>query len=895
MLRVTLENLLARKFRLVLTSIAVILGVAFMAGTFVLTDTIGNVFDTLFANTTKGVDAVTRAQRTFKGEGQGAADTRPPVPKALAALVGTVPGVARAQGGVFEYALVLDKKGEAIQHQAPTFGTSWYPARSAVNQSLQLQSTWKGGRSRQPSTGSEVALDAQTADDGNFKIGDRVTITFLTVPPQTFRLTGVFEFGGKKDGLAGATLAAFTPTRAQEVMNRVGSWDFVEVRGAGGRSEGDVRDAIRARLPDFRRRLAAGGALVPRLEAITGDERAKEQATDVKDQFSFFSIFLLIFPIVFLFVGAFIIYNTFSITVAQRTRELGLLRALGASGRQVITSVALEALAVGLLSSIIGVVIGLGLVKPLEALLGAFGIELPSGPLDVVPRTVIVSIAVGTIVTFVSAITPARRAARVTPIAALRDEGLSPSSGRRRYLWGAAATVVGLLLLAYGLLITTDGNTAALSVGVAAAVVFVGVAMLSPLFAIPAAKVLTWPAERFRSLPGLLAQQNAMRNPRRTASTASALMIGLALVSLISIFGDSAKATIANAIDKQTHADFILSPKNFQPFSPEAASLVRARFRRAFGSEGTVVEWRAGTVEIDGKPNAVLGVTDNFQKASEIPFRRTIDRDRFRFGGVVISDSIAGLRKCVSQTNLDRPRVACRQGSYLPVRFPAATRSVPVVIAGIYTDAKALGPNTPDYIIGFDPTTTQWQRRFTDAFDSFVPILKPTGASTSAAGRIVTAVAKKVGGIEAENKTQFKDRQIGLFNQILGLVYVLLLFAVIIALIGIVNTLALSIYERTREVGLLRAVGMSRIQLRRMIRGEAVIVAVFGSLLGLAVGIVFGGAIVRALSSEGIEFHLPVGQLVIFVVLAGLAGLLAGTWPARRAARLDVLRAIHAQ
>jgi putative ABC transport system permease protein len=895
MLRVTLENLLARKFRLVLTSIAVILGVAFMAGTFVLTDTLGHVFDDLFANTTKGVDAVARARRPFKGEGQGAAETRPPAPEGLAPLVASVPGVERAQGGVFQYALVLDKKGEAVQHQAPTFGTSWYPARTAVNRSLELQKTWRGTRGRQPASADEVALDVKTARDGGFHIGDEVTISFLTAPPQQFRLTGVFLFGGKEDGLAGATLAAFIPHRAQEVMNRVGKWDFVEVRGAPGKSEPEVRDAIRARLPDFRRRLAIDGTVVPELEAITGEQLAKEQATDIKDQLSFFNVFLLVFPIIFLFVGAFIIYNTFSITVAQRTRELGLMRALGASGRQVVVSVTLEALVVGLLSSIVGVVIGLGLVKPLEALLAAFGIELPSGPMEVLPRTIIVSLAVGTIVTVMSAISPARRAARIAPIAALRDEGLSPSSGRRRHLWGTAVTVVGLGLLAYGLLVTSDGNTAAASVGAAAALVFVGVAMLSPLFAIPAAKVLAWPVQRFRSLPGVLAQQNVMRNPRRTASTASALMIGLALVSLISIFGESAKATIATAIDDQTRADFVLSPKNFQTFSPEAAALVRKRFVSRLGSEGTVVEWRSGTVEIDGSPNQVLGVTDNFQKVSKVPFRVPIDRAAFRAGGMLISRSIAGLRKCVEAKAVTAPRVPCRQGAYLVVRFPAGTKPVSVPIVGVYTDDKALGPNTPDFIVGFDPDTDQWQRRFIDASDSFVLILEPPGASTTAVARIVTAVAKQVGGIEAENKAEFKDRQLALFDQILGLVYVLLLFAVVIALIGIVNTLALSIYERTREIGLLRAVGMSRVQLRRMIRGEAVIVAVFGSLLGLAIGMVFGGAIVRALESEGIDFHLPVGQLAVFVVLAGLAGLLAGTFPARRAARLDILRAIHAQ
>jgi putative ABC transport system permease protein len=890
--RVTLKNLFARKFRLVLTSVAVVLGVAFMAGTFVLTDTLGSVFDSLFADTTKGVDAVVRAREPFKAQGQNRAETRPPVPEALEGLVASVPGVNRAQGGVFGYALVQGKDGEAIQHQAPTFGTSWPPERQSVNQSLDLVD-YKGEQGRQPRTPDEVTLDIKTAQDGGFRIGDKVTVTFLSVQPRAFTLTGVFEFGGKQDGLAGATLAAFTPEQAQTLMNRTGQWDAVQVRADDGESQDEVRDAIRRRLPEFRAELAADGATVPQLQAITGEQLAVEQADALKENLSFFNTFLLIFALIALFVGAFIIYNTFSITVAQRTRELGLMRALGASGGQVVGSVAFEALVVGLFSSIIGLGLGLLLVKPLEGLLSAFGIDLPSGPLDIQPRTIIVSILAGTLVTLVSAIAPARRAARVPPIAALRDQTLTGTSGRRRYLWGTLLTLVGVALLFYGLF-GAGGSSAALSVGVSAAVVFVGVAMLSPLLARPAAKLLTLPAEKIRSITGLLAQQNAMRNPRRTASTAAALMIGLALVTLISIFGASAKGTIAGAIDDQTRADFILSPKSFAPFSPDAATQVRERFTEQLGSPGTVVEWRSATAEVDGQAAEVLGVTPDFRQTSGVPLRGTLDKAVLRDGGVVISADAAGKRMCVADANVDAARVPCRKGTSLPMRFPTASGAEAVPVAGVYTDDKSLGSNT-DYILGFDPATDQWQQRFTDATDLFVIVRKPVGATTAEANTIVTAVAEDVGGIEAENKAEFKDRQLAQFDQILGLMYVLLLFAVIIALIGIVNTLALSIYERTREIGLLRAVGMTRVQLRRMVRGEAVIVAVFGSLLGLAIGLVFGAAIVKALESEGITLSLPVGQLVVFVVLAGLAGLLAGVPPARRAARLDVLDAISSE
>ena len=893
MFKVTLKNLFARKFRLALTSVAVVLGVSFMAGTFVLTDTLASVFTDLFADTTRGVDAVVRAKEPFEAQGQNASNTRPAVPAALTQLVRAVPGAARAQGSVFGYALVLDTSGEAIQNQAPTFGLSWYPQRRSVNEALDLV-RFHGKPGRQPSGPHDVALDIRTARDGGFDIGDTVNITFQNVEPTAFTLTGVVTFGGKEDGLAGATLAAFTPKRAQQLMDRRGQWDTIEVRADAGTSQTEVRDAIRRRLPRMTQMLESAGVDVPPLQAITGDQLANEQANELEDNLSFFNTFLLVFALVALFVGAFIIYNTFSITVTQRLRELGLMRALGASGNQVVFSVALEAIVVGLFSSIVGLVLGVAIVVPLEGLLRAFGVDLPSGSLQILPRTVVVSIIVGTAVTLVAAIAPARRAARVPPIAALRDQAMPPSSGRRRYAWGGAATAIGVIALVYGLFGGLDGTNAAIVVGIAAALLFIGVSMLSPLLAQPAARLLTWPSVQLRSVTGNLARQNAMRNPRRTASTAAALMIGLALVTLIAIVGESFKTTFASAIDDQTTTDFILSPTGFAPFSPEAASLVRTRFEQKFGDPGVVVEWRSGTAEIDGSANEVLGVTPNFRDVSDVPMRDGLDIEALRAGGVVISDAVASERSCVTADDVTDAKVACAKGRFLPMRFPTSTTIDAVPVAGVYTDDKALGSNT-NYLMGFDPATSQWEQRFTGALDQFVFVRKPAGASTAQTEAVVKSVADQVGGIEAENKAEFKDRQLALFDQILGLVYVLLLLAVIIALIGIVNTLALSIYERTHEIGLMRAVGMSRVQLKRMVRGEAVVVAVFGSLLGLGIGIVFGASIVRALSSEGVIFTLPVNQLAVFVVLAGLAGLLAGSPPARRAARLDVLRAINTE
>jgi putative ABC transport system permease protein len=369
-----------------------------------------------------------------------------------------------------------------------------------------------------------------------------------------------------------------------------------------------------------------------------------------------------------------------------------------------------------------------------------------------------------------------------------------------------------------------------------------------------------------------------MRNPRRTASTAAALMIGLALVSLISIFGASAKASFADGIDHQTRADFILSPKQFLPFSPGVAEAVRQGFARLSRQPATVVEFRLGTAEVGGTVHSVSGVSNDFQAVAGVPVRG-FNRAAFARGGVLVWKDVGA--QCGPAGT-----AACKPGATIAVRYPQGPpERVPV--AGVVTDRKGL-PVSNDYLVPL----VRWEQHFPQALDLFVIVLKPANLSTAQAQAVVSRAARQFGGINAQNKAQFKDSQLAQFNQILGLVYVLLLFAVIIALIGIVNTLALSVYERTREIGLLRAVGMTRVQLRRMVRGEAVVVAVFGSLLGLVIGVGFGGAIVRALRSQGIGLTIPVGQLAAFVVLAAAAGLLAGWLPARRAAHLDVLQAI---
>ena len=862
MWRVTLRGLRARKFRLFLTSISVMLGVGFVAGTLVFTDTLGHVFDQLFAQVTSGEDAVVRARLPFKVNvpGGGSQADRAPVPASLLGVVQSTPGVSVAQGSVQGVALVVGKDGKAVQGQAPTLGVSW----GSVPQLNRSFNSVQGVRPNRP---DQVALDRTTADKAKAKVGDQVRIVFQTVPPQTFAVSAVFRFGDAGN-LAGATLAAFEPTTAQLVLGRVGQWDQIDAVAASGLSQQQLRDRLTASLD----RAGVGG----RYEAITATALAQETSSDIKKNLSFFSNFLLVFALVALFVGAFSIYNTFSITVAQRAREFGLLRAVGASGAQVTRSVAGESLAVGLVSSVVGLGLGVGAAVGLKAILTAFGVDLPAGGLQILPRTVVVALVVGTVVTVISALAPARRAARIPPIAALRDQTGAPGSGQRRFITGGVVTGVGLVLGAVGLFgniksSQLPGGGAGL-VGGGAFLVFVGVAMLSPLIAGPAARMLGWPSVRLRGITGELARENAMRNTRRTASTAAALMIGLALVTLVSIFGASAKASFTSAVDRTNRADFQLAGKTFAGFSPEAAAAVRGAL-----PGGTVVEFRPGSWQYRGTGEQLVGVAANVQDVVDIGLRPGADLAGFAGGGVLVY-------KDAAKDN------HWSVGDVIPMRFSATgTKQVPV--RGIYDDNQGLGVSMSSYLLSL----RDYESNYTTQIDMAAAVRKPPDTSVGATRAALTRALSPFPNVEVQDQAQAKAAQVQQFDTILNLMYALLLLAILIALVGIVNTLALSIYERTRELGLLRAVGMTRRQMRRMVRSEAVIIAVFGTLMGVVIGLLFGRVIVASLSRDNIAFAVPVGQLILFVVLAALAGLLAGTLPGRRAARLDVLQAIAVQ
>lgn len=848
MWRATLKSLLAKKVRLMLTALSVVLGVGFMAGTYVLTDTMGKAFDQLFSTIASDTDVIVRAESAYSATGGGGmgggggTEGRQPIQADVLDDVLAVDGVATAHGDVGGYAQFVDPKtNDAIGgFGPPTIGLSWDPDSTVI--------TIREGK--EPEGSDQVAIDAATARSHDLHVGDRVEVLF-TGPPQTFTISAIVGFGDA-DNLAGATLALFPLDTAQALFDKVGVYDSISIDAVDGVSASALRARVQTVLPSG-------------VEAVTSATVADENTKALNEGLGFFKVALLVFAFISLFVGAFIIFNTFSIITAQRTRELGLLRALGASRSQVLVSVLIEAVLVGLIASAVGIAVGLLIAIGLKALLAVFGVDIPSTGLELLPRTIVVSLIVGTVVTLVASIVPARKAARVAPMEALHEGGttLRRASLRRRAVVGTAVTGVGIASLLYGLFGTPP--SIGQIIGFGAAVTFIGIGILSPLVARPVARALGSPLRRL-GVQGRLGQENAMRNPKRTASTASALMIGLALVSMVTILSASLKASFNAALEETLRADLTVSTSSLTTFSPDVATLIRE-----VPEVAAVSEFRQNAFRFRG--------ADNFLTAVD---PATIEQ-------VATVDMITGTTSALAQGSIlvykdVAEENGFKQGDTVTLEFPS-TGAQRFVVGGIYGENRLVG----DWVISLDT----YERNYTEQLDTFVLVKGRPGVSPSA---LQHAVEGKVGdfpNIQVQDQAAFREKQAGFIDQILGLVTALLLLAVIIALFGIVNTLSLSIFERTREIGLLRAVGMTRRQLRSMVRWESVIIAVFGALLGLALGVFFGFSLQQALKGQGLsELRIPATQLIVYVVLAGLAGVAAAVLPARKAAKLNVLEAI---
>jgi putative ABC transport system permease protein len=842
--KATLKGLLAHKFRLAATALAIVLGVSFVAGTYVLTDTINATFTNLFDEVTQGIDVAVRSRDVFTGQ---MGEVRDPIPEEVLNEVKAVDGVRVAEGSVTGFAQFVDKDGKPVTTGgAPTLGVSISSAPE-----LQAGTTVRSGRL--PSGPDEMVVDAQTAEKHGFAVGDRVKV-LLQGPARTFTVSGIIGFGSAGN-LGGATLAGFTLPTAQEVLNREGRFDEIDVVAADGTTSEQLRDRVRA-------------VLDPRYEVLTGEELSAAQAAAINDTIGrFLSTALLAFAFVALLVGGFLIFNTFTIIVAQRTRELALLRCLGASRRQVMTSVLLESLIVAVVASLVGLGLGVLIANGLKALLtGILNFDLPTTGTVFLWRTVIVSLAVGIVVTVLAALLPARKATRVPPVAALQPEtAFAPTHFRkRRIVLGVLVTLVGVALLLAGLF-QNEGNRL-VNVASGAVIVFFGVAILSPLIARPLARLIGWPFAKAFRLPGTLARENAMRNPRRTASTAAALMIGLALVTFVSIFAASIKASTTETLDRTIAADYILMNDTFTPFSPDLATRLADQPELA-----AVVGVRLGAFKLDGATKQLIGI-------DPAAYDRVVKTE-------VVSGSIADLQSGGLAVKEDVAEAnGWTVGERVALQFPrGGTQQVPV--KAIYKDNSVNG----DYMLSL----ADYERFYADQADSQILVQAAPGTDPAASRAAIDRVLVDFPNVTVRDQAEYKAETARQIDQVVNLFFALLALAVVIALFGIVNTLGLSIFERIRELGLLRAVGATRRQVRAMIRWEAVIIAVLGAVLGLAVGVFFGWTVVRALRSVGItEFALPGGQLVIFVVFAALAGILAAVLPGRRAARIDVLRAI---
>ena len=856
MIKFSLRGLLGRKVRAALTGIAIVLGVAMISGTFILTDTIDRAFKTLFSESYAGTDAV------VQGEGpdisiDGTAAPNPPVDESLLETVRAVPEVALATGGIYDETStkILTPEGEAVSTGgAPSFGFGIDTSGEfAQFNPLSIQ------EGRWPSAPDEVVIDAGTADKQDYALGDTVEIATL-VPKRPFEVVGVAQYGGV-DSLGTATFAVFTIPAAQELLDREGQFDSISVAAKDGTSEEELVDAIAAELP-----------------AGTTVQTATAEAEDAQDEIGQFTsiirYFLLAFAGISLFVGAFVIFNTFSITVAQRTREFATLRTLGASRRQVLGAVILESLAIGILASLIGLGLGLLLAEGIQALFRTFDFELPSADRVFALRTVVVSMLVGVIVTLVAGLFPAIRATRVPPIAAVREGFTLPPSRVSPFVpWIAGLVVVGALLLLGRAMFTDELGTADRLLSIAAGVLllFVGVALFSSRLVRPIAALVGLPARRVGGAAGKLASGNTVRNPGRTAATAAALMIGIALVTFIATLTNGLKVSNQEAIEQQVVADYVVTAGDgYTPFVAGVGDAVAAS-----PAPELVTSVRAGAALVNGDQAELSGVDPQTITAA------------YRFDWAEGSDAVLadlGTTGAVVSANYAEDH-SVEIGSRLRL-LSTENRTADVRIVGLYDPhpfyplLDSISVSTELFDSLFDRPRNRWTWANVEG--------EPSATSKSQLEESIAGFPDA----QVETRQEWIEREEADFNEFLTFIYALLALSVLVSIFGMINTLVLSVYERTREIGMLRAIGMTRRQTRRMIRQESIITALIGAALGLPLGIFLAALVTRALTEFDPAFSIPWGQLVFLTAIAIVVGILAAITPARRAAKLNPLEAI---
>lgn len=849
MLKATLKSLLAHKLRLLLTAVAVVLGVMLVTGTFVLSDTIKTSINNLFTQGIAGKAVVVRGVAPFSGNGPGAeggagfgGNARPLTPESLLPAIRAVPGVAAADGQVQGTFTLVGSDGKAVSATgggAPTLGFAWDPYRPLSALVLRSGSA--------PTNAGELVIDAKTAKSKKLSVGSHLTVV-ANQGPQPFTVVGIFGYG-TQDTVAGATIVAFDTATAQQQVGKPGQFTEIDIAATSGT---DVNALV----------TAIGKILPAHYESISAAAATAQQAASLDSFLSTLSDALLAFGLIALFVGSFIIFNTFNILIGQRTRELALLRALGASRRQVITSVMGEALITGLAGALLGLVLGyliaLGLYSALKSTL-----SLGSVSMQLFSRTVYFSVGLGTAVTLVSALWPAVRASRVPPVAAMGDDFVLPESSlRRRAFLGTTVSVVGILLLAGGLL----GKKSVALVGLGCAVTFIGSAMLLTFIAGPLARLIGFPLPRLQGIPGRLGRENSARSPRRTAATASALMVGVAVVAAIATIASSLLASFDNIFDSAIQSNYVISTTRgtFPAVATETA--LRAVPGVTAMSGFTSLSWHD-----KGAAHAVDGI-DPVQGPQVLQIR-------------ILQGSISALSQgqlLIDDTTRDSQHL--KVGDSLTMTF-AATGDKTVTIGGVFRANQLLSE-------GYVASTALISGNANVVNDFF--ILLRTSTTSAAQQASLKAALANYPDVKVQTAAEFKKDQENSVKTLLNIVYALLFLSIIVALFGVVNTLVLSVFERTREIGLLRAIGMHRRQVRRMIRGEAVVVSLLGAVIGLILGMAFGAALVPSLVGPGsyTKLAIPFGTIIVVLIAAAVFGVIAAIWPAHRASRLDVLQAI---
>ena len=852
MTRVALRGLLGRKLRAALTAIAIVLGVAMISGTYVLTDTINAGFDTIFQGSYKNSDVVVTGKRAFSSEEASATET-PSVPASVLAQIKRLPDVAAAAGTLSdETTFMIGKDGKVIDTGgAPALGFSIDSADQQFNPLDLVAGHW-------PQGGSDVVIDKATADSEGFKVGDAIRIE-VDGPARDFVVAGIVKYGAV-NSIGSATIAGFDTATAQQLFEKPGQFDVIRVQSKAGVSTTKLLSEIEPLLP---------------ATAVARDAQA--QVKEDKKDVGFVDILqkaLLAFGGIALFVGAFVIANTLSITIAQRMREFATLRTIGASRRQVLRSVILEALIVGVIGSVVGLFAGLGLARGLNSLFVAVGIDLPQSSTVFATRTIVVALVVGIVITLLASLRPALRATRVPPIAAVREGSVLPKSRFSRFGPATAITVLvlGIAMLVYGVL----GHGVAIGLrllllGLGVLLMFVGVALNAPRLVPPLASILGWPGTRIGGAAGKLARDNAMRNPARTASTAAALMIGLALVTFVAIFGAGLRSSFESAVDDLFVADYALTSSNtFTPMSVEAEEAVRLS-----PAAEVVSGIRAGSARFLGSTHNLTAVEPNMPKVIHVDWVAGNDSVPAQLGndGFFVNDDYA------KEKHL-------QLGSSVRFQLPSG-KFLDLKLKGIYKEPKGGSPFGEATI-----SNTLFDKSFPRPQNEMV-FINTKGGTNDTNTAALELPLHDFADAKVQTRSEFKHNFEQPINRLLYLLYSLLALSVVISLFGIVNTLVLTVFERTRELGMLRAVGMTRRQTRRMIRHESIVTASIGGVLGIVIGILLGFLVTIPLSDEGIVFAVPYMQLVYFAIATVIVGVLAAIFPARRAARLNVLEALQ--